>query len=836
MSKMLINARHPEEIRVATIRNNKGNYELIGLDIEYKNIEQKKSNIYKAKISRIEPSLEAVFVSYGSDKQGFLPYKDIDSKYFNKQVPNEQESKPNLKELLEEGQEILIQVDKEERGSKGAALTTYITLAGCYLVLMPNNPEAGGISKRIEGDAREELKGIMDQLVLPEDMGIIIRTAGVNKDIEDLQWDLDILLHQWKAIVEAAEMHEAPRLIYQENNLIIRAIRDNLRKDITDIIVDDNPTWEQATEFMKSLNPESANLVKLYDKKVPLFSHYKIETQIEGAFSRDVKLPSGGSLVFDRTEALTAIDINSAQATKGEDIESTALQTNLEAAKEIPKQLRIRDIAGLIVIDFIDMLSTNNQKDVENQLKRAVKQDKARVQVGKISNFGLLEMSRQRIRPALVESSQIICTKCQGNGFIRSIESLSLAILRIIEEKIATQNISRLQIQAAIDIRAYLSNEKRQDIIELEKIYDKKLLLIPNPNFEYPKYEITVSYTNADKSSPPNNKKSYELIKSVEGSYSPSFAIKPQEVPIITNTLASRREQNPRKSNVGLLNKIWNYFKTNTQKTSTTRNKLTNQASNKTRSNDKTHVNKKPYQKTHKRKPPYNKNNPHNRSKPHDKKETSFNENTNIDNTQESVVARNIIKENKKHEPIIKNPNKVNKPNKPKQIKKNNYPQKKDDTKNIESVDKPNVIEQENLNVATKSNKTAPEINKTQELKTEHKEQIVASKQPKTRVKKTLSNDMPVVNNNQTRNDRTSGNTKPQDGNFIENKNTKTLESSELPGDNIGNLKSNVDANKNPDKNKKHFSKHKKYPKKSFHNNNEPKKTNDNNHKINTTD
>jgi len=819
MSKMLINARHPEEIRVATIKNNKGNYELIGLDIEYKNIEQKKSNIYNAKISRIEPSLEAVFVSYGSDKQGFLPFKDINPSYFKKAIPENSNEKPNIKELLDEGQELLIQIDKEERGSKGAAVTTYISLAGCYLVLMPNNPDAGGISKRIEGEAREELKQVMDSLVFPTEMGIIIRTAGVNKDIEDLQWDLDILLHQWKAITEASVNHRAPCLIYQENNLIIRAIRDNLRKDITDIVVDDNSTWEQATEFMKSLNPESANLVKLYDKKTPLFSYYKIESQIEAAFSREVKLPSGGSLVFDSTEALTAIDINSAQATKGVDIEATALQTNIEAAQEIPKQLRIRDIAGLIVIDFIDMLSTSNQKEVENQLKKSIKQDKARVQVGKISNFGLLEMSRQRIRPALVESSQILCTKCEGHGFIRSIESLSLAILRIIEEKIAASNISRLQIQAAVDICAYLSNEKRADIIELEKIYDKRILLIPNPNFEYPRYEITVSYSNAPKAQD-SDKKSYELIKSVEASYSPSISNKQQEAPIITNTILARPEQAPRKRDSGLLSKIWSYFKTteqhasksgrNTSKSHFTSERDGNRDRVRDDRDDRYNKNKRGQQGKSTRH-----GDPQSRKRQHPKKNQRRPLNRTNTNINEKVLENQNIQKQEQH---------ISKPSKEFE---NNVIIQQDTNDNIQPIEQPKkaeVINKDKTNKVDATNSTNAETKKK------------FSKPKKKRVRKSLSGDMEPLEIKENKGTKGIKETKKHsakedlnqgnDVQFIVETET-TSELHDLPDDNIGNLKSQADANKNSsdidnDDNKfkkKHFSKNKKHQKKNFYKN-----------------
>src|SRR6476661_3546899 len=428
MKRMLVNATQEEELRVALVDGQK----LFDLSIELPSREQKKANVYKGRISRIEPSLEACFVDYGAQRHGFLPLKEVSKEYFRQQPPG---GRMNIRDLLQEGQELIVQVDKEERGTKGAALTRFISLAGRYIVLMPNNPRAGGVSRRIEGEDRQNLKDALDHLNLPEDMGLIVRTAGMGRDAEELQWDLDYLLQLWKAISEAALSRPAPFLIYQESKLIIRALRDYLRGDIGEILIDHEELYNDAREFMQQVMPNNLRKLKLYKDTTPLFSRFQIETQIENAFERQVRLPSGGSIVIDHTEALTAIDINSSKATKGADIEETAFNTNCEAAVEIARQLRIRDAGGLIVIDFIDMDSPRHQRDVEEKLKDALKLDRARVQIGKISRFGLLEMSRQRLRPSLGEATQAVCPRCEGHGRIRSVESLSLSVLRLVEEQ-----------------------------------------------------------------------------------------------------------------------------------------------------------------------------------------------------------------------------------------------------------------------------------------------------------------------------------------------------------------------------------------------------------------
>lgn len=484
MKRMLINATQSEELRVALVDGQK----LYDLDIESPGHEQKKSNIYKAKITRIEPSLEAAFVDYGADRHGFLPMKEIAREYFPKGYTFQ--GRPNIKEVLHEGQEVIVQIDKEERGQKGAALTTFISLAGSYLVLMPNNPRAGGISRRIEGDERTELKASLSKLNLPKGMGLIVRTAGVGKDYEELKWDLSVLLHHWQAISDAGNSRPAPFLIHQETNLILRAIRDYLRRDIGEVLIDRPKTFESVKKHIEVVRPDFLNKIKLYNSDVPLFTHYQIETQIETAFQREVRLPSGGSIVIDPTEAMTSIDINSARATKGSDIEETAFNTNLEAAEEIARQLRLRDLGGLVVIDFIDMTPVRHQREVENRMRDSVHQDRARIQLGKISRFGLLEMSRQRLRPSIGETSQGVCPRCNGTGHVRGVESLALSILRLMEEEAIKDNTLHVQAQVPVPVATYLLNEKRRSVMHVEKHHNVRVLIIPNPHMDTPQYEV----------------------------------------------------------------------------------------------------------------------------------------------------------------------------------------------------------------------------------------------------------------------------------------------------------------------------------------------------------
>jgi ribonuclease E len=484
MKRMLINATQQEELRVALVDGQK----LYDLDIESPGHEQKKANIYKGTITRVEPSLEAAFVDYGADRHGFLPLKEIARTYFPQGYRFE--GRPNIKEVIKEGQEVIVQIDKEERGQKGAALTTFISLAGSYLVLMPNNPRAGGISRRIEGDERTELKAALSGLDLPEGMGLIVRTAGVGKSSEELAYDLDYLVSGWGRIKSMADSRPAPFLIHQESDVVVRAIRDYLRRDIGEILIDDSSVHERALKHVEQMRPDYANRVKLYKGDVPLFSHYQIESQIESAFQREVRLPSGGSIVIDPTEALISIDINSARATKGSDIEETAFNTNLEAADEIARQLRLRDAGGLVVIDFIDMTPVRHQREVENRMKDAVRGDRARVQLGRISRFGLLEMSRQRLRPSLGDSANNVCPRCSGHGTVRGTESLALSVLRIMEEESIKDNTGQIEAQLPVNVATYLLNEKRNSVRSVEKRHSVQLVIIPNPKMETPQYSV----------------------------------------------------------------------------------------------------------------------------------------------------------------------------------------------------------------------------------------------------------------------------------------------------------------------------------------------------------
>lgn len=514
MKRMLINATQEEELRVALVDGQR----IYDLDIESPGHEQKKANIYKGKITRVEPSLEAAFVDYGAERHGFLPLKEIAREYFPANYSFS--GRPNIKEVIKEGLEVIVQIDKEERGTKGAALTTFISLAGSYLVLMPNNPRAGGISRRIEGDERTELKEALNGLEVPEGMGLIVRTAGVGKSKEELEWDLNVLLKHWETIKQAAEQQAAPFLIHQESNVIVRAIRDYLRRDIGEILIDSAKIFERAKQHIELVRPDFINRVKLYTGEIPLFSHFQIESQIESAFQREVRLPSGGSIVIDPTEALTSIDINSARATKGGDIEETALQTNLEAADEIARQLRLRDLGGLIVIDFIDMTPVRHQREVENRLRDAVRQDRARIQLGRISRFGLLELSRQRLRPSLNESSTHVCPRCMGQGTIRDNESLALAILRLIEEEALKDNTDQVHAQVPVDVAAFLLNEKRTAIIKLEQRHQVRIVIIPNEQMQTPHFEVL-----RVRSGEANEAPSYELKSElVRDNYEPKLA------------------------------------------------------------------------------------------------------------------------------------------------------------------------------------------------------------------------------------------------------------------------------------------------------------------------
>jgi ribonuclease E len=541
MKRMLINATQREELRVAIVDGQT----LYDLDIEIPSREQKKANIYKGRITRVEQSLEACFVDYGAERHGFLPLKEISDQYF---TPGLNPNKASIRELLKEGQELVVQVEKEERGNKGAALTTFISLAGRYMVLMPNNPKAGGVSRRIEGEDRQALKEALEHLNVPDDVGLIVRTAGMGRDAEELQWDLDYLLTLWRSISEAAAKQKAPFLIYQESKLFIRALRDYLRSDIGEILIDEEALYNDAREFMQQVMPTSLRKLKLYKDDTPLFSRYQIETQIESAFDRQVRLPSGGSIVIDQTEALTAIDINSSKATKGSDIEETAFNTNVEAAVEIARQLRIRDAGGLIVIDFIDMDSPRHQREVEEKLKDALKLDRARVQVGRISRFGLLEMSRQRLRPSLGEATQIVCPRCEGHGHIRGIESLSLSTLRLIEEHAMKDNTGQVLVQVPPAVANFMLNEKRASVVEIELRNKVHVVIVADDKLETPHIEIQ-RIREADMGE--HSKPSYERLTAVEATPIPKMgqtlgsSEQPAVSGIVPATPAPVREEAP---------------------------------------------------------------------------------------------------------------------------------------------------------------------------------------------------------------------------------------------------------------------------------------------------
>jgi len=549
MKRILINATQEEELRVALVDGQR----LYDIDIEHANREQKIANIYKGKITRIEPSLEAAFVDYGGNRHGFLPFKEIAPTYFRSGIDIHSEHL-NIRDAIREGQEIIIQVEKEERGNKGAALTTYISLAGCYLVLMPNNPSAGGISRRIEGDERNELRDVLSQLTLPEGAGLIVRTAGVGKSYEDLQWDLDVLIKLWDTIKTTSEGRTAPFLIHQESDVVIRAIRDYLRRDVGEIIVDNVEVFQRAENYLQRVRPDCTNRIKLYSDTAPLFTRFQIESQIESAFQREVQLPSGGSIVIDRTEALVSIDINSAKSTAGGDIEETAFNTNLEAADEIARQLRLRDLGGLIVIDFIDMSSPRHQREVENRLREALRMDRARVQIGRISRFGLLEMSRQRLRPSLGETNYMPCPRCNGQGTIRGTGSLGLSMLRIIEEEAIKGKVAQIRVQLPVEVATFLLNEKRDNIAEIEQRQGIEIIVIPNPHFETPRYYI--SKLKLDELAHPSKKLlSYQLIEK------PELKLATDTEPAASRTEPAIKQiltpPRPLKAGAGLIKRLW---------------------------------------------------------------------------------------------------------------------------------------------------------------------------------------------------------------------------------------------------------------------------------------
>lgn len=563
MKRILINAVQKEEVRVAMVDGQ----QLYDLDVEVPSREQKKSNVYKGKITRVEPSLEACFVDYGAERHGFLPFKEIARIYFTEEA-QKASGRPDIRTAIKEGQEIVVQVEKEERGNKGAALTTFISLAGRYLVLMPNNPRAGGVSRRIEGEDRNLIREALSQLEVPDGMGLIVRTAGVGRNSEELQWDLDYLLQLWSAFEKAAAERPAPFLIYQESDVTTRALRDYFRSDIAEVLIDSKEVYDAAMDFVQQVMPNSVNKIKYYKDTVPLFNRFQVENQIESAYRREVLLPSGGAIVIDHTEALTSIDINSARATKGGDIEETATNTNLEAADEIARQLRLRDLGGLVVIDFIDMLNSRNQRAVENRLNEAVQPDRARVQIGRISRFGLLEMSRQRLKPSLGESTQIICPRCAGQGTIRTVESLSLSLVRILEEEALKTGTARVDIQVPVDVATYMLNEKRQAIQDIEKLSGVHVLIVANPTLETPQYKVErVRKSEHDETDETASYQRAETSTQYSVEITPQKRIQPEQAAVSRITPAQRPvTQAPapvaesKASSAGLFSKIVSIF------------------------------------------------------------------------------------------------------------------------------------------------------------------------------------------------------------------------------------------------------------------------------------
>lgn len=549
MKRMLINATQPEEVRIALVDGQK----LYDLDVETPHYQKKKANIYKGVVTRIEPSLEAAFVDYGAERHGFLPFKEVAEEYY---PDNAGSNRPSIRDILTEGQELIIQVQKEERGNKGAALTTQITLAGPYVVMMPNNPKAGGISRRIEGDERSETRDALKDLDMPEGMGLIIRTAGVGKSTEELQWGVNYLVQLWEAIQNAAKDKRGPFLIHQESDIVILAIRDYLRQDIGEIIIDDMETFHKARDFVQHVMPQQVYKVKPYQDTVPLFTRFQVESQIETAYTREVILPSGGAIVIDNTEALTSIDINSSRSTKGGDIEETAYHTNLEAACEIARQLRLRDIGGLVVIDFIDMHSNRHQRDVENKMRDAVKSDRARVQIGKISRFGLLEMSRQRLRPSIEESTQMVCPRCKGTGVIRGVHSLALSLLRLLEEEAMKENTRRVTVQLPVDVATFLLNEKRQQIIGIEDRHNLHLLIIPNEHLDTPDYLIERT-RSGDEATVESSYKSKTIVPKDEARPQAAKNLIKEEPAIKNMEPSAPPAPAPQEAKPGLFKRLW---------------------------------------------------------------------------------------------------------------------------------------------------------------------------------------------------------------------------------------------------------------------------------------
>ena len=695
MKRMLINATQKEELRMAMVDGQN----LYDLNIELPSNERKKSNIYKGKITRIEPSLEAAFVDYGAERHGFLPLKEISNEYFIKNI--NPEDRPNIRDVIKEGQEIVIQIDKEERGKKGAALTTFVSLAGRFIVLKPNKSNSGGISRRITGDERENARKSLDSINIPENMSLILRTAGIDRTSEEIEWDLNNLLAIWEAIKTVIVQKKSPFLVYKESNAVLRSLRDYLTFDIGEILIDEKSAYDDAKEFIGQVMPQNLKKLKFYDDDVPIFTNYQIESQIESAYTHSVDLPSGGSIVIDHTEALVSIDINSAKSTKGSDIEETAVATNVEAAVEIARQLRLRDLGGLVVIDFIDMHLYKNQREVENQLRKAAKNDRARIQIGKISRFGLLEMSRQRLKPALSESNQLICPRCKGIGSIRSVESLALSILRIIGEEARKDMTAKIIAQLPIDIATYLLNEKRDWVQSIESNHNTKVVLVANSSIVTPHFRVKRVRTD-EVNLPENLGQSFDLTEKLDEQIIPEVSeiSRVTEIPAVGNAKLPKKP--PGKDKDGNSKNIWSIFKNlfesdeDNERKSKKRKHHNNRNKRKARSNYKDRLNSK------------KKNNKTDPLKSRAKKTKQNRPNS---------PKKNLISSDEKKADINKKPKPAQKKNQTEKEKSDLQKKKKNTTKKKDEINKKRPTKQKRTNKDTSktSSKTVAKKDDTKE-------------------------------------------------------------------------------------------------------------------------
>jgi len=695
MKRMLINATQKEELRMAMVDGQN----LYDLNIELPSNERKKSNIYKGKITRIEPSLEAAFVDYGAERHGFLPLKEISNEYFIKNI--NPEDRPNIRDVIKEGQEIVIQIDKEERGKKGAALTTFVSLAGRFIVLKPNKSNSGGISRRITGDERENARKSLDSINIPENMSLILRTAGIDRTSEEIEWDLNNLLAIWEAIKTVIVQKKSPFLVYKESNAVLRSLRDYLTFDIGEILIDEKSAYDDAKEFIGQVMPQNLKKLKFYDDDVPIFTNYQIESQIESAYTHSVDLPSGGSIVIDHTEALVSIDINSAKSTKGSDIEETAVATNVEAAVEIARQLRLRDLGGLVVIDFIDMHLYKNQREVENQLRKAAKNDRARIQIGKISRFGLLEMSRQRLKPALSESNQLICPRCKGIGSIRSVESLALSILRIIGEEARKDMTAKIIAQLPIDIATYLLNEKRDWVQSIESNHNTKVVLVANSSIVTPHFRVKRVRTD-EVNLPENLGQSFDLTEKLDEQIIPEVSeiSRVTEIPAVGNAKLPKKP--PGKDKDGNSKNIWSIFK----------NLFESDEDNERKSKKRKHHNNR-----NKRKARSNYKDRPNSKKKNNKTDPLKSRAKKTKQSRPNSPKKNLISSDEKKADINKKPKPAQKNNQTEKEKSNLQKKKKNTTKKKDEINKKRPTKQKRTNKDTSktSSKTVAKKDDTKE-------------------------------------------------------------------------------------------------------------------------